>query len=246
MTGVHTAFPGVVVKYDSATRRADIQPSLKREMPDGSFMEFPILPETPVLFFGTKKYAIHIPLEKGDEVLVVICERSLDKWKETGGKGIEEKDPRRFDLQDCVAIPGLQAVDFIPVNESGLNIVHKTAPDGDLISQVTMDDDKIEMKYKEKAVITMEEDHIKAFTEKCAFDLTGGTAAINNDKLTFKLNSDKFSIKNNSKSLFKILDDTLKELAKLKTVGSPANHNVSPDNMVKFQQLDADLGLVME
>lgn len=178
MTDVHTAFPGVVVKYDAATRRADIQPSIKRKMPDGSFLELPIIPEAPVLFFGTKKYTVHIPLEKDDEVLIIATERALDAWKSKGGKGIEEKDTRRFELMDCIAIPGLQPVDFIPVSEAGLNIVHKTKPDGDLISQVTMDDDKIKMHYKEKCVIEMSSDLLTADNGKVSVKLNGDKAAV--------------------------------------------------------------------
>jgi hypothetical protein len=186
MTDVHTAFPGVVIKYDPATRRADIQPSIKRKMPDGLFLELPIITEVPVLFFGTKKYTIHIPLEKDDEVLIIVTERALDTWKSKGGKGVEEKDPRRFDLIDCIAIPGLQQSDFIPVTEAGLNIIHKTKSDGDIISQVTMDDEKINVKYKEKALVLIEDDHIKASTEKCVAELTGEKIDITNgkDKIT--------------------------------------------------------------
>jgi hypothetical protein len=49
MSNVHTAFPGTVEKYDPKTRRADIQPYLKRKMPDGQFMNFPIVPDVPIL-----------------------------------------------------------------------------------------------------------------------------------------------------------------------------------------------------
>jgi len=63
MANVHTSFPGVVEKYDAKTRRADVQPSLKRMLPDGSFMAFPVISNIPVLFYGTKKTTIHFPIE---------------------------------------------------------------------------------------------------------------------------------------------------------------------------------------
>ena len=44
MTNIHTAFPGVVVKYDKDTRRADIQPSVKRKLPSGEFVDLPVIP----------------------------------------------------------------------------------------------------------------------------------------------------------------------------------------------------------
>jgi hypothetical protein len=153
MTDVHTALSGVVKKYDPATRRADVQPSLKRKLPGGKYLDFPVIPDVPVLFPSSKKYTLHFPLEEGDEVMLITSERGTDSWKAKGGKGIEEADPRRFDLQDCYAIPGLQAVDFIPVSEDGLNIVHKSGPKGELISKITMDDDKIEVNITKGNII---------------------------------------------------------------------------------------------
>jgi len=166
LTNVHTAFPGSVEKYDAKTRRADIQPYLKRKMPGGNYMNFPVIPDVPVLFFGTKKFTIHAPLEKDDEVLVIICERATDKWRDSGGKEVEDSDPRRFNLMDCFAIPGLQPQDFIPATEDGLQIIHKDKPDGELISQVLMTDDKIEAIYKKKAKAVMEDDKIECVTDK--------------------------------------------------------------------------------
>jgi hypothetical protein len=150
MTNVHTSFPGKVVSYDQKTRRADIQPSLKRRLPDGSFVDFPIIPDVPVQFPSTSEYTIHFPLKKDDEVDVRVCERSTDVWRDSGDKGIEDPDPRRFSLQDCHAVPGLQPVHFIPTEEKGLVIIHHTKWDGDLISSIAMDDDKIEALYKDK------------------------------------------------------------------------------------------------
>jgi hypothetical protein len=213
MTEVHTALPGVVKKYDPAARRADVQPSCKRKMPGGKYLDFPVIPDVPVLFPGSKKYTLHFPLDEGDEVLLVASERGTDSWKAKGGKGIEESDPRRFDLQDCYAIPGLQAVNFIPVSEDGLNIVHKSGPKGELISRVTMDDEKVEVKYKEISVT---------------------------------LKGDKASVKNGGKSLFTVLDTFMKDVIAMKTVGSPAQHVVSPPDIQKLTQDNTDLGQILE
>jgi hypothetical protein len=150
ITKIHTSFPGKVVKYDQDTRRAEIQPSLKRRLPDGKFVDFPILPDVPIQFPGTSEYTIHFPLNPGDEVDVKICERSTDVWRDSGDKGIEDSDPRRFNLQDCYATPGLQPIHFIPTTEKGLAIIHHTKWDGDFISSIAMDDDKIEVLYKDK------------------------------------------------------------------------------------------------
>jgi hypothetical protein len=230
MTNVHTSFPGVVESYDPATRRADIQPSLKRKMPDGEFLAWPVIPNVPVRFQGSKKYTIHFPLEKGDEVEVTVCERSTDAWRTSGGKDIEDGDLRRFALADCYCSPGLQPVEFIAVEEEGLNIVHKTGYDGDFVSSITMDDDKVQIKYKEKAEVMVEDDHINAKTEKCAADLTGDVAELKNSQASIKAKGSKISVKNGSLSLFTILDDLLKALQNTHptSMGSPANHEFNP------------------
>jgi hypothetical protein len=115
-------------------------------------------------------------------VALHVIERGTDVWRDKGGKGIEDADPRRFNLCDCYAVPGLEPIEFIPVTEDGLNIVHKTDFDGDFISSVTMDDDKVTLKYKEKALVTIDDDHINGKTEKCSFDITKGNVQVKNGK----------------------------------------------------------------
>jgi len=190
MAEVHTIIPGEVVKYNPETRRADIQPSIKRKMPDGSFVELPVIPEVLVRYSGNKEYTIHFPLKPGDEVVMFAVERGTDTWKGKGHTGIEENDLRRFDIQDCIAITGGAPVEFIPVKEEGLNIVHhKTDPKGDWISTVTMDDEKIEAKYKEKCRVTMTDDKVTAITEKTKFEMTAGVSTLTS--VDTDINSDK-------------------------------------------------------
>ena len=203
MTDVHTAMPAVVVKYDPKTRRADVQPSLKRKMPGDEYMDFPIIPEVPVMFFGTKKFTIHVPPERDDEVLLVFSERGTDAWKAGGGDGIEEADPRRFDLQDCFALPGLQAKGFIPVEEKGLNIVHKTKPDGKLVSRVTMDDDGIVLRHKEKADVVIRDDNITAKTDNCTMELGGNRIELTNGQGTITANGGAVEVDAGTKATIK-------------------------------------------
>jgi len=248
LTNVHTAFPGSVEKYDAKTRRADIQPYLKRKMPNGEFMNFPVIPDVPVLFFGTKKFTIHAPLEKDDEVLVIICERSTDKWRDNGGKEVEDSDPRRFNLMDCFVLPGLQPKEFIAAEEDGLQIIHKDKPDGDLVSQVLMTDDKIEATYKKKAKLSIEDDHITGKTDKCLVEMTADVLTAKNSKTTIKLNGGKASLNNGGKSLYTIwhtLLDTLKATQPT-TFGSPAIHNWNPAIATAIGLADADLTALLE
>lgn len=81
----------------------------------------------------------------------------------------------------------------------------------------------------------------------------GSIAVFEEDKITvhnkdmkFILNGSKASIKNGSKSLFTILDTHLQNFIGMKTVGSPAQHVVSPDDITKLQKDKADLAAILE
>jgi len=182
-TQIHTSFPGVVSEYNAKTRRAIVQPSLMRHAGNKEYIPFPLLIDVPVQFPGTKKYTIHFPLEKGDEVAVFFSERSLEAWKDIGQDGIEDPDPRRFDLCDAYCTPGLQPIEFIAAEEPGLQIIHKDKFDGELIAQVLITDNKVETVYKKKAKVLMEEDHITAKTQNCTVDLTGQKVTIDSPKV---------------------------------------------------------------
>jgi hypothetical protein len=173
-TQVHTSFPGVVTDYNANTRRAIVQPSLKRRTGNKEYIPFPLLIDVPVQFPGSKKWTIHFPLEEGDEVAIFFSERALETWKDAGQDGIEEPDPRRFDLCDAYCTPGLQPQEFIAATEPGLQIIHKTKFDGDFISHVLMTDDKVEVKYKKKATFLIDDNHIKSETGNSKVDINDG------------------------------------------------------------------------
>jgi hypothetical protein len=245
---IHTSLPGVVTEYDASTRRATVQPSLKRRAGNGEYIAFPLLIDVPVLFPGTKKWTIHFPLEEGDEVAVYFSERALEAWKDAGQDGIEDPDPRRYSLSDAYCVPGLQPQEFIAATEDGLQILHNDKFDGEVISQVLMTDDKVEMKYKKKSTITMEDDHIAGETEKCKVEMSADILTAKNSKTTVKLNADKFSVNNGGKSLYMIWHTLLQTLQTTQptTFGSPATHNWNPVIAQAIGTADQDLTALME
>jgi len=74
----------------------------------------------------------------------------------------------------------------------------------------------------------------------------GKKITADNSQLKVILNGDKCAVKNGSKSLFTILDTHFTNLIGMKTVGSPAQHVVSPDDISKFTQDKTDVGLLLE
>jgi hypothetical protein len=200
-TQVHTSMPGVVVEYDAGKRRATVQPSLKRRAGNKEYIDFPLLIDVPVIYPGTKKWTIHFPLEKGDEVAVFFSERALEAWKDAGQDGIEDPDPRRYDLCDAYCIPGLQPQEFIAAEEPGLQIIHQDTFDGELISQVLITDDKIEVRYKEKADVVIEDDHINAKIEKCSADMQGEIVKLENGTSSAEINAGKITLTNGNDTI---------------------------------------------
>jgi hypothetical protein len=109
-----------------------------------------------------------------------------------------------------------------------------------------MTDDKIEIKYKEKAKVTLEDDYIIAETEKCTADMTKDVITIKNDKSTLKLNADKFSEKNTTQSLYKILKDFMKLFNSHNMFGPPPKHKLFPPDVLKIQKIITQLDALME
>jgi hypothetical protein len=105
LNNVHTALPGIVKAYDPSTNKATIQPALNKNYLSG-VIEMPIMENVPVMFQSGVNFAINFPVTVGDYVLLIFCERSIDLWKSVGGQ-VTPTDPRKFNLSDAVAIPGL-------------------------------------------------------------------------------------------------------------------------------------------
>jgi hypothetical protein len=109
--GIFVAMPGKVESYDSEKQTANIQPLVSRPvlLDDGSktIDELPVIPNVPIAFSRGGGYFLTFPLAKGDNVLLVCCDRSIDKYKSSDGKTqIDPVDIRTNDISDAVAIPG--------------------------------------------------------------------------------------------------------------------------------------------
>ena len=98
--------PGEIVSYDASTQKANVQPLLKRRFRDGDIVELPQITGVPVAMPRAGKAFLSLPLKKGDVVMLVFSQRSLDTWKNSGGCVDPGTEPRKFNLSDAYAIPG--------------------------------------------------------------------------------------------------------------------------------------------
>jgi len=106
VANMNTSLPGEIVEYDFRSKKASVKPLIKKKKLSGRTLTLPIIQNVPVVFPGTQNYGIHFPLRKGDSVLIVFSQRSLEKWL-SSGQDVDPQDTRKFDLSDAIAIPGL-------------------------------------------------------------------------------------------------------------------------------------------
>jgi hypothetical protein len=106
LSEMHTCLPGRIEKYDYSNQKATVKPLIKKVYLNDDVLEIPVLVNVPIVFPRSKTSGITFPLNKGDGVLIVFSERSLERWY-SSGEDSEPGDPRKFDLSDAIAIPGL-------------------------------------------------------------------------------------------------------------------------------------------
>jgi len=123
ISNIHTALPGHIVKYDPVLQKADVKPDIKKKYYNGYSQDMPIISNVPIVFPRSSKAFIKFPLEPNDGLLLIFSERSLERWLSLGGT-VEPGNNRKFDISDCIAIPG--AFSFAqPIPDSSNNLVVK-------------------------------------------------------------------------------------------------------------------------
>lgn len=127
LSGVHTCMPGVIVDYQSDKKTATVQPTVKLKYKTDEIVSMPLISSVPVIFPGSSDAIMHFPLAKGDGVLIVFSESSLENWIAAASGEVEPGDDRKYNLTDAFCIPGL----FPPKNGgkavtgTGMEILYK-------------------------------------------------------------------------------------------------------------------------
>ena len=107
---LHTSLPGRIESYDAATQKANVKPLLKvpnlDENGETSYLSIPVITDVPVVFPGANGFRCTFPMTKGDTVLIMFSESSLDSWLSTG-KESEPNAGTRHDISDAFILPGL-------------------------------------------------------------------------------------------------------------------------------------------
>jgi hypothetical protein len=103
---LHTAMPARVESFDAEKNTVNVQPALKRKFSDGEVQALPQIINVPICFPRGGGGILTFPIVKGDWVMLVFSERSLDQWW-VKGDVVDPLDSRKHALSDAMAIPGI-------------------------------------------------------------------------------------------------------------------------------------------
>ena len=109
VNNVRVAMPGIIQSFDATEQTVTVQCAIREKINmDGnlSWQEIPLLLDVPIIFPRAGNYILTMPIQAGDECLVVFGDSCMDAWWQSGGVQ-NQIDCRRHDLSDGYAIVGL-------------------------------------------------------------------------------------------------------------------------------------------
>jgi hypothetical protein len=114
LTNIHTIIPGKIVEYSGhAERKAKVKPLVKVRTINNEVVEIEEIENTPVIFPSTAEFSFLFPLKKDDGVLLLFSEAGIGNF--LNSDTVEDPDDaNRFDLTDCIAIPGMWSFKTVP------------------------------------------------------------------------------------------------------------------------------------
>ncbi|MDK1020042.1 MAG: Gp138 family membrane-puncturing spike protein [Candidatus Hydrogenedentes bacterium] len=118
LLAMNTALPGEVVSYDSATGKAEVRALVKLKYGDGTILTPPVISNVPIILPRTATASLTLPIAKGDQVLIIFSQWSIDRWASEGGL-VESGDARHHSMSDAFAIPGAFSFKMGTTGESG-------------------------------------------------------------------------------------------------------------------------------
>lgn len=107
---LRVSVPSVVVSFDSNTQTVTVQPAIKETVYQNLVptpVSLPQLPKVPILLMRGGGFTVTVPIQAGDECLVVFTDMCLDSWWQSGGTNNVQIERRRHDLTDGIAIFGI-------------------------------------------------------------------------------------------------------------------------------------------
>ena len=108
---LRVACPGIIKSVDFERQTCEVQLAIRERMNhegDLEDVEIPILPDVPFLVYSGGGYCVTLPIQPGDDCLVVFGDCCMDAWWQNGGVQ-NQIEKRRHDLSDGFAIVGFRS-----------------------------------------------------------------------------------------------------------------------------------------
>ena len=113
---VHTMIPGQILNYEGhTTRKATVQPQVKLRNRFNKIVDIQPITDVPVMFPSSSNFNMLFPLNRGDGVLLLFAESGIGNFLNSTNEIVDADDLNRFELTDCIAIPGLWSFKNTPI-----------------------------------------------------------------------------------------------------------------------------------
>lgn len=119
--GLRCAMPALVVSVDYAKMTLSAQPTIKgilRTKTGAVAESLPVLQDVPIVWPSGGGVTLTLPVAAGDECLLVIADRCIDAWWQSGGVQLP-MDARDHDLSDAFALVGVRSQPRVIAGISG-------------------------------------------------------------------------------------------------------------------------------
>lgn len=137
---MHTAMVSRVTQASDG-HTVQVQPNVQQAIKDEtltqtSFVDYPLVVDSPVHFVGGAKTVLTHGLAVGDDVVNIFVENAIDAWHQNGGTAMPVSD-RAYSMSDAVTLPGVRsdprrlqqvAPDAMHARSDDKTVVHETHP----------------------------------------------------------------------------------------------------------------------
>ena len=108
---LRVASPGIIQSVDYERQTCTVQLAIRERMNNNGDLkdvDIPILPDVPFFINSGGGYCLTLPIQHGDDCLVVFGDNCKDSWWQSGGVQ-NQIEKRRHDLSDGFAIVGFRS-----------------------------------------------------------------------------------------------------------------------------------------
>ena len=108
---LRVAAPGIIQGVDFEHQTCTVQLAVRERLNydgDLQWADIPVLPDVPFFIYSGGGYCVTLPIQPGDECLVIFGDNCMDAWWQSGGIQ-NQVEMRRHDLSDGFAIVGFRS-----------------------------------------------------------------------------------------------------------------------------------------